>query len=86
MSAVTFKIGDVVEVTTRIGPSPYAGLRFRVTELKYDLVGGIRIHSPTRPQRMIEGILVGEEVRFFARRVCVVGRQGFGAWFKEHSS
>jgi len=85
MGAVTFEIGDVVEV--RHHPSAvWGGLRYRVTDTDYDLVHGVRVHNPHDPRPIINNVRIGEEIGFFRTRLVRVGRDGFGAWFKEHSS
>lgn len=84
MDAVTFKIGDVVEV--RHHPSTaWGGLRYRVTDIDYDLVNGVRVHNPYDPRHTINNIRVGEQVGFFSTRLVKVRQAGFGAWFKRHA-
>ena len=84
MDAVTFKIGDVVEV--RYHPAAvWVGARFRVTDTDYDLVNGVRVHNPHDPRHTINNIRVGEHVGFFRTRLVKVGREGFGSWFKRHA-
>lgn len=84
MSAVTFKIGDVVEV--RYHPAAvWAGVRFRVTDTAYDLINGVRVHNPHDPRPIINNVRIGEEIGFYRTRLVKVGREGFGAWFKRHA-
>lgn len=85
MDAVTFKIGDVVEV--RYHPAAvWLGVRFRVTDTDYDLVHGVRVHNPHDPRPIINNVRIGEEIGFFHTRLIKVGRAGFGARFKGYAS
>lgn len=85
MSTRKFRVGDVVEVRTTSAPV-WIGLRFSVTSADYtrETVRGLRVLNPNDRRPHINGVRLGEEVRFTPARLVLVSRPGFGRWYREH--